>query len=409
MIGRRFIVGLLTGALALSGLPGCSPAPQNNTSQEEQGSSDNGSEADSSSTSTASVPEFSGLSDPDLRRYIEDTTYAQLVDRLDNAGYFVENVQATYVSQEYLDELAYNSKENIYFGYTLDELEAQFQGARYVYTLGEDGHTDVKAVGDYDDTYDQVVRNVAVGTGVILVCVTVSAVTAGAGAPAASMIFAVAAENGAMLGLSGGAISAGTAALVTGFKTGDPEQTLKAAALSGSEGFMIGAIGGAVAGGVGEAAALHGASLNGLTMNEAAQIQKESKYPLDLIKQFHSMDEYQVYQQAGLKTQMVNGKTALVRDIDLDYKSPLPDGKTEVTNLERMRQGYAPIDSATGKYYQLHHIGQKSDGTLAILTEEEHQGNSAILNTLGKESEIDRGAFNTVRKEFWQSYASYFS
>jgi len=49
----------------------------------------------------------------------------------------------------------------------------------------------------------------------------------------------------------------------------------------------------------------------------------------------------------------------------------------------------------------LHHVNQNPEGTLAILTEAEHQGNSAILNIFGKESEIDRTAFNAVRKQFW--------
>ena len=67
-----------------------------------------------------------------------------------------------------------------------------------------------------------------------------------------------------------------------------------------------------------------------------------------------------------------------------------------------MQRGYAPLDPATGKAYQLHHIGQKADGTLAILTESQHQGNSTILNIVGKESEIDRKAFNETRKAFWE-------
>ena len=48
-------------------------------------------------------------------------------------------------------------------------------------------------------------------------------------------------------------------------------------------------------------------------MNEAAMIQKESGFPLELIKQFKSVEEYQVYKEAGLYTKMVNGKLALVR------------------------------------------------------------------------------------------------
>lgn len=63
---------------------------------------------------------------------------------------------------------------------------------------------------------------------------------------------------------------------------------------------------------------------------------------------------------------------------------------------------YAPLDPATGKAYQLHHIGQKADGALAVLTESQHQGNAAILNIFGKESEIARTEFAATRKAFWE-------
>ena len=89
-----------------------------------------------------------------------------------------------------------------------------------------------------------------------------------------------------------------------------------------------------------------------------------------------------------------------ISNIDLKYMSELPDG-TMVTNLVRMQRGYAPIDPVSQKAYQLHHIGQKTDGTLAVLTEAQHQGNSAILNITGKESEIVRSEFAKTRKDFW--------
>ena len=122
--------------------------------------------------------EVTGMNDPRLLPYLEDAIYASLVADLNSEEYFVENVQAVYISQEYLDEVAYNSQANIFFGYTLAELDAQFDGAKYVFTLGDDGSTVVEPfVEYYDDTYDRILRNVAVGTGVILICVTVSVVS----------------------------------------------------------------------------------------------------------------------------------------------------------------------------------------------------------------------------------------
>ena len=45
-------------------------------------------------------------------------------------------------------------------------------------------------------------------------------------------------------------------------------------------------------------------------MNEAAIIQADSNLPMDVISQLHSMDEYLVYKEAGLKPVMVNGRVA---------------------------------------------------------------------------------------------------
>ena len=91
---------------------------------------------------------------------------------------------------------------------------------------------------------------------------------------------------------------------------------------------------------------------------------------------------------------MVNGKLALVRnDIALDKVDEY--GKT---NLGRMLDGKAPLDK-TGRSFELHHIGQKNDGTLAILTSVEHD--NAALHGYVTQSEIDRPAFNKIREEFW--------
>ncbi len=343
-------------------------------------------------------PEFDGLDDKDLLRYIEDDIYTGLVSDLNSDKYYVENVHAVYVSKEYLEEISYNSQSNIFFGYSLEDIEKVYGDKKYVFTLGENGDTIVAPFEDYDDTYDQIIKNVAIGTGVILVCVTVSVVTAGAGAPAISLIFAASAKTGAIMALSSGALSGVASGVVTGIQTGDMNKAVKAGALAGSEGFKWGAISGAVAGGASEAIALKGATLNGLTMNEAAVIQKETGYPLDVIKQFHSTKEYEVFKNAGLKAEMVNGKAALVRN-DIDLSKIDEFGRT---NLQRMQKGLSPLD-ASGKSYELHHIGQETDATLAILTQAEHD--NAALHGFKAISEIDRPEFAVIRKNFWKTMA----
>ena len=93
---------------------------------------------------------------------------------------------------------------------------------------------------------------------------------------------------------------------------------------------------------------------------------------------------------------------ALIRKIDLDFVDEF--GKS---NLDRMREGLAAIDPATGESFQLHHIGQKMDSTLAILTRSEHMqgGNNKIWHEIGKASKIDREAFDAQRAMFWKAMA----
>lgn len=203
-------------------------------------------------------PEFAALNDPALLQYVEDNIYADLVERFDSEDYIIESVHAAYVSEEYLEEVAYNTKSNVYFGYTLEELDAQFQGTRYVFSLGENGQTVVEEFPAYDDTYDRILKNVAIGTGVILVCVTVSVVSGGVGAPTAvSMIFTSAAKTGTIFALSSGTISAVAAGAITGIQTGDFEEAKKAAALAGGESFKWGAITGVIVGGAAKAVELY--------------------------------------------------------------------------------------------------------------------------------------------------------
>ncbi len=348
------------------------------------------------------VPQYSSLDDEDLLTYIEDLVYRDAVSSLNSDEYFVENVSAVYVSKEYIEELSFNSQSNIYFGYTLAELDKVFQGDKYIFTLSDDGTTTVQKLEEIEDvSTETMLKNVAIGEGVILICVTVSVVSAAVGAPAVGMIFAVSAGTAEIMARSGAVLGGISAGIIRGIQTGDFNEVKKAAAMGATEGFKWGAISGVIIGGGSETFLLNSATKSGLTMNEAAIIQADSKLPLNVISEIHSLDEYVVYKEAGLKPVMVNGKTALIQNIDLDFVSQLPDG-TEVTNLVRMQKGIPPLDPATGKAYQLHHIGQKADGTLAVLTESQHQGNSAILNIFGKESEIVRSEFATTRREFWK-------
>ena len=352
--------------------------------------------------SDEAVPQYDSLDDEDLLAYVEDLVYRDAVTSLNSDEYFVENVSTVYISKEYLEEVAFNSQSNIYFGYTLAELDEVFQGTKYIFTLSDDGTTTVQELQEIEDvSTETMLKNVAIGTGVILICVTVSAVSAGVGAPAVSMIFAASATTAETFAISGAAFGGISAGVVRGIETGDFNEAVEAAAMGATEGFKWGAISGAIVGGVSEGTALYGAAKQtSFTMNQYAQIQQETGYPLDVIKQFHTMDEYQAFRDANLKSTFVNNRSALIKtDIDLTRV----DAKGR-TNLERMQQGLAPQDS-NGVSYELHHVGQKKDGTLAILSQTEHD-NPAIHGFLEKTEAHAAGTnWDAERQAFWKAFA----
>ncbi len=386
---RKFLSLLLSVALLLSGCAFPVVNSDTTTSQQETTQVNQPTE-----NITAS---FTALDDPALLQYAESAVYDELITALDSEAYFIENVSAIYYSKEYMQEVAYNSQANIYFGFALAELDEYFQDTKYVFTLGEDGQTTVQPVKAYENIYEQAIKNVAIGTGVILLCVTVSVATYTA-APAVSVIFAMSALDGTTVALSTGVISALVAGIVTGVETKNFDEAMETAVLAGSEGFKWGAFCGVIEGGLTEAIALKGASLNGLTMNQAALIQRESHLPLSFIKSFHSMDEYEVYKNAGLQLSNVNGKLAYTQKIDWS----LIDDKGR-TNADRIVEGLNPIDNL-GNSFELHHIGQKSDSPLAILTQSQHRDHYSTLhsNTGSAAGKVDHGAsWSAQKQQFW--------
>ena len=78
-------------------------------------------------------PAFISWDEQALLGYVENGTYAELIDALDDEQFFVEAVSTSYVSKVYLEALEYNSKANIFFGYNLEDLDAMFNGKKYVF------------------------------------------------------------------------------------------------------------------------------------------------------------------------------------------------------------------------------------------------------------------------------------
>lgn len=199
---------------------------------------------------------------PDFIKKIKIDLSYDLENRLDEE-YHLDDVSVIYLSQEYLDELYYNSLPNLFFGYTLKEIYDQYAQEKFIFTVDSNGNTIVQKFEEYDDTYEKVIRNVAIGSGVILVCVTVSVVTGGLAAPGAvaagsqvltniSLVFAAAAKTGTIMALEGGAFGGVVSGITTGIKTKDFDETIKASALGASSGFKWGAIAGAAVGATSE-------------------------------------------------------------------------------------------------------------------------------------------------------------
>lgn len=206
------------------------------------------------------VTQFYGVSDPALLQYAVDDLYSSLDSELDENVFVVDSVNSMYLSEEYIEELSANSQENIFFGYKLSELDTIFEGKRYMFVSG-DTETTVREAGvSYDDTWDKIIQNVTVGTGVIFVCVTISIVSGGlatipaiaVGATKVSCIFTVAANSAIDCSLSFAAMSMATTAILSAFTEDDLNEIIKKTLVSGSEGYKIGAIVGAVSGAASE-------------------------------------------------------------------------------------------------------------------------------------------------------------
>lgn len=140
----------------------------------------------------------------------------------------------------------------------------------------------------------------------------------------------------------------------------------------------------------------------GLTQEQKDKIKEETGWSDEIIDAIGSMEEYQIYKDAGLIEAEIDGRKCLINpNIDMNQKDAF--GRT---NKERMEQGLAPLDK-NGNPIELHHIGQKNDSPLAELTQEQHRSkeNYSILHDTKKDSEIDRKAFDNERENHWKARA----
>lgn len=137
-----------------------------------------------------------------------------------------------------------------------------------------------------------------------------------------------------------------------------------------------------------------------LSEEEREKIYELTEWSDDILDSIGSVEEAEIYIDAGLKETEINGKNCLIFE-DIDPNQEDEDG---ISNRERMQRGRPPLNK-NGEEIELHHIGQKQTSPLAELTMEEHRGagNDTILHDKTKETEIDRNEFCKERRDHWKN------
>lgn len=235
----KFIAFPLCFALALQG---CGVPAQSSTTDE-------GPSAQETTQATEDKQDNRKISDAGFVENLQDSVYNLIVDDLDESGNTqqveVKEVKAVYLSKEYIEQYSFNSKETKFFGSTLGELEAKFGDQKYVFDIDENGKTVCHAVNDFDNTFEQVSEVALLGTGVILISVTIACASGAAPVtalvactgPTASVITANAPQIAVLAASSAVAI----------FDNGDVGDAAKDIAFDTGSDFIMQAIGGTVA------------------------------------------------------------------------------------------------------------------------------------------------------------------
>lgn len=359
---------------------------------------------------------FASLSDPQFLAQLKKQLAEDLQQRLDGETYKIEDISVRYISKEHLEELQLNAAENRYFGYTRSELDTLFQGKKYIFTLGDDGKTRVEEFTLYDDTYDKMLKNVLIGTGVISVCAVVTIVTGGTGAPpmivAVHAVFAKATIGAVSAGAMSAVVGGGLEGMVEGVRTKDWKKARKAAALGATEGFKWGAISGAVAGGSAKLIQIKEYTRKGKTLEQAVRLAGNpslSDVPAALAHEVSWMKSVpawlsQCAQAVSCSLQTVGGKKAFIQGISCATIVPVGMG---LTNAQRLVQGATPF-APTGEEYDLYRMGKGKDALFMMLTETQY--NSAEMAPLRQQWEhlsvAERNHLDLkVKPRFWQDLA----
>lgn len=202
---KRRLAYLLCCSLIVSIFSGCGTAiasspdqvPPSTSSGSVESSSETISSLESLPTEAdvqdTSQPFFTGVSDPNLLTYVQDTVYRELSSSSDDLEFQVSEVETAFISKEYLDDISYNSQTNSFFGYHLADLDAAFEGTKYVFTIGEDETTEVRPLEIIEPTdITDILKYAGYAAGaVVVVTVTIILFKNGVPQKAARMLFAL--------------------------------------------------------------------------------------------------------------------------------------------------------------------------------------------------------------------------
>ena len=132
------------------------------------------------------------------------------------------------------------------------------------------------------------------------------------------------------------------------------------------------------------------------TKEDKKKLKDETGWSDEIINSIQTLEEAEVLKKANLVDVEINGKKCLIKK-DINMKQTDDKGRT---NMDRMKQGFAPLDKK-GRSIELHHIGQDKESPLAELTSDEHD---KIPNYPGSDVHKDENKTNwhEERKEHWK-------
>ncbi len=403
---KRILVFLLACTFILCG---CSSAGEDSAKDDPSASEHKASDMlqeNGGKEESESVVPYKPVVDP--TGYIEDTVYSQLTAKLDSDAYFIDTVEAKFISKEYIDELEYNSLENTYFGKKLSELDKEYQNKRYIFTTDEQGKTVVKEFKETDNSYktaaggifssvteaysdpryQRAINDTIIGSGIVILNVILF--SSGASDSISIMLASTTGESFCVLA------SGITSGIIKGIETNDLKTGLETALIAGSSEYKWCAVTGIAKGVTKIASNTIGQKIKSLPLgiSVSAAIQQATQLPINYIKSFKTKEQYERFRTLGLSPETVNERTALIGNILSLLKPSDNDDISSV--IQRLQAGKSLIDQATGEEYHLYQLKEDADSAFSLLKPSELK-NKGLDDILVEVTE--------AHPEFWRGLA----